>query len=224
MTLRNIIIRLGSIVFGLIGGMLLSQPAHAQESAPTALPVFIISPANVQAVQGMVSVIGTTQTPGFKSAELSFGYQDDPTHTWFLIVESAETASAGVIAEWDTTTLTDGVYQLRLIVNLEDGGQYLVKVKGIRVRNYTPIETDTPLPNVPTSTLSPGQMPPATPTPTRTASPIAPTLTPLPPNPAVITPDDIRANLLNGVVLAVLIFAVIGLYGLLRKRLREDRG
>lgn len=215
-TLRLLILIFGLVILTMPASFI---PAYAQENTPTPAPLLVLSPINGQAVQGMVSVIGTTTVAGFMSAELSFGYDDDPTHTWFLIAETTEIVSGGQIAAWDTTTITDGEYTLRLIVYLDDGSQIMVKVKGIRVRNYTPIETDTP---VPTATFAPGQMPVPTSTPTSTATKPPPTPTPLPPNPVILSTQDITRNLERGVIIAFALFLLGGIYVLLRKRLRKE--
>jgi hypothetical protein len=76
--------------------------------------------------------------------EVSFAYGSDAGRTWFLIQESQQPVSGGALATWDTTTLTDGDYDLRLLVSLKDGTQQQVVVKGLRVRNYTPVEASSP--------------------------------------------------------------------------------
>lgn len=178
----------------------------------------ILSPLPGQAVQGQFPIIVNTNIDGFQSAELSFGYYEDPTQTWFLITQSIEPISNSKMAEWDTSTITDGNYTLRLVVSLQDGSQITTAVTGIRVRNYSPIETDTPTPS---PTPAPGQTPLPTITPTPTISPIPPTLTPLATNPVQISTQDMTNNFWLGVVIAFIIFFVIGLYGVIRKALRK---
>ena len=87
-------------------------------------------------------IIVNTTLEGFQSAELDFGYLNDPTQTWFLITLSSEPLSGGKITEWDTTTITDGNYTLRLVVTQQDGNQVVATSEGIRVRNYSMIETE----------------------------------------------------------------------------------
>lgn len=192
--------------------------AVAQRATPTPVVVGILSPLPGQAVQGQFPIIVNTNIDGFQSAELSFGYYEDPTQTWFLITQSIEPISNSKMAEWDTSTITDGNYTLRLVVSLQDGSQITTAVTGIRVRNYSPIETDTPTPS---PTPAPGQTPLPTITPTPTISPIPPTLTPLATNPVQISTQDMTNNFWLGVVIAFIIFFVIGLYGVIRKALRK---
>ncbi len=70
--------------------------------------------------------------------------------------------------------------------------QITLIVPGLRVRNYTPIETDTPTPLPPSATSGPGTAAAAQPYPEHdphpSATPLPPTPTPLPTNPAIISP------------------------------------
>lgn len=195
--------------------------ASGQEATPTPtatrVPAAIESPLPGQAVQGSVAVTGSTVVDGFLTAEISFGYSDDPTGTWFFINQMNEPVSSGQLAVWDTTTLTDGDYVLRLVVAKQDGSQEVVLVPSVRVRNYTPIETDTPTLPAPTETPAPGETLAPTETLVPSSTPHQATLTPLPQNPAEVTPDDITTNILYGILVAVGIFAILGLaYTLVR--------
>lgn len=180
--------------------------ATASLTAPTAPR--LDSPLPGQALQGKVAILGSTEVPGFLLAELAFSYADDPGQTWFLIWKSNSPSADQLLTEWDTTMITDGDYTLRLTVYLQDGQLQTVTVTGLRVRNYSPIETDTP---TPTLTPAPGAAPTATPSPLPTLTPVAPTATPFPPNPVVITRPQILSSLLLGVMLAGGAFLVGGL-------------
>ncbi len=83
----------------------------------------IESPVTGQAVQGSIAIRGSTGMDRFQSYEVNFSYEGDPTLTWFLIQEGTTPVQDGVLAEWDTTTITDGDYTLRLLVTLNDGTQ-----------------------------------------------------------------------------------------------------
>ncbi len=189
--------------------------ASAQQDEPTAEPpvVAVHSPFPGQALQGNVSITGNTLVDGFQFAELTFAYSQNPTNTWFLIHESWEPISDGELTQWDTSMLTDGDYTLRLIVTLEDGNQIIITIPDLRIRNYTPIETDTP---VPTATSAPGDTPVPTVTPTPTVTPIPPTVTPLPPNPAQLSAQDILLSFGKGVLLTLGLFSLLGLYQVVR--------
>lgn len=214
-------------------GLLLGQnpSAYAQEltptpTAPTSTPaptVSLSAPLSGQALQGVVPIQGNSALPGFTQAELSFAYSDNPTGTWFLIAESQTPVENGALAQWDTTTITDGEYQLRLVVRLENGQRQIAALTGLRVRNYTPVETETPTPPATaTATALPGNTPVPTVTPTPTETPIPPTGTALPPNPASIGTDDLLDALARAALGVVGLFSMMGVYHSIRS-LRNKR-
>lgn len=190
--------------------------AVAKEAAPTpTTPPLLVSrvslsaPATNQVLQGVVAIRGGTSLEGFTSAELSFAYENNPTGTWFLLKGEVPAVNDDVLAEWDTTTLTDGTYTLRLTVTLQDGSQQSAQVNGLRVRNYTPVETAIA---EPTQAVQP-QAPAATPT---QAQP--PTPTPLPTNPAHFTQRQLTNSLASGSLAALGLFALLGLLFAARSR------
>ncbi len=191
-----------------------SPPAETPGEAVGELA--IQSPLAGQALQGTVSISGTTAIAGFQSAEIDFAYADNPLNTWFLIAQSQTPIENGELAQWDTTTITDGVYSLRLTVTLSDGSQQSVTISGLRVRNYTPIETNTPIPISPTNTPVPGDTAVPTITPTPTITPIPPSATPLPPNPAQLSTSDILNSAGKGALAILGFFVLIGFYRSIR--------
>jgi hypothetical protein len=201
-----------------------SEPTPTpSQNLPVETPQALVrSPGDGQAVIGTVEIIGNTDLPGFLSAELSFAYQENPTNTWFLISSSTEPVRNGTLAEWDTSTITDGSYDLRLVVSRQDGDDLIYTVKDIRVRNYTPIETNTPTPVTPTATPLPGDTPVPTSTPTPTETPIPPTPTRLPPNPIQVTGGDFANSLVQGVAIIAGAFVVIGIYASIRNLRRPS--
>lgn len=196
------------------------QGAGLQQDEPTGTPVplSIASPLPGQALQGNVPIVLNLEGQEFQDVEISFAYEDDPTDTWFLIFAS-EAGDADIeIPPWDTTTLTDGEYTLRVELGRADGGHESLVVPDLRVRNYTAIETDTP---VPTETAAPGDTPVPTNTPTATITPIPPTGTALPPNPAQISTQDIAFSVGKGALGAAAALAVIGIYSAVKNALRR---
>jgi hypothetical protein len=191
-------------------------------SAQTAAPI-ISSPAPGSILRGLVDILGTSAVDGFFSAELSFAYASDPAQTWFLITSLDVPTSDGLLAQWDTNLVTDGDYDLRLRVTLQDGTTLETFVTGLRIRNLTPTETATPSPTfTPVPTLTPefDETPVPTLAPTLPAPPTAtrkPSPTPLPPNPAAVTQPEITSSLTRGLLAAFLAFIVIGLFLRLRR-------
>lgn len=203
--------RAGFIGWIILAAFLYAIPVAAQEITS---PV-ITSPTAGQVLQGQVAIAGTTDIPNFASAEIAFAYASDSSNTWFVIQTMTQPIADGVIATWDTTSITDGDYVLRLRVNLLDGTFQDVTVP-VQVRNYTALPT--PLPTA-TATQPALQIPTpiliaasATPTPLS-----LPTPTTLPPNPAALTMDQIYANFRRGVLIIAGIFVVFGILLRLRR-------
>ncbi len=171
----------------------------------------VVSPRPGEALQGLVTITGTSDVIGFASYEITFAYPDDLTGTWFLISQSSQPVQGETLAVWDTTAITDGNYALRLLVFLDDGTSLEVRVPDLRVRNYTPVETATP---GPTSASGTATLPVVTP-----AIPL-PTSTPLPPNPAALTSSRILTSLGYGALAAIAGIALFGVYAALRRRSR----
>jgi hypothetical protein len=201
------------------------QAASAQEitSTPTSAAEMISSPKNDEVVAGILSITGTTTS----AWSLDFAYADDPTGTWFSIFQSGSAVSAGVLANWDTNNLTDGLYVLRLRV-IVDGAAQDYKVN-VRVGNYSPTEVFTPvltLTATPASSATIAPIVSASPAPALTVSaepsvalPPQPVLLPsLPPNPVALDPRDITTTLGKAILAVFVIFAFTGLTLLLRRK------
>ncbi len=179
-------------------------------AAQTAPPVAITSPAAEAVLRGQVTVTGTINVPNFASAQLDFGYASNPTDTWFTIQAFSEPVTDSALAVWDTTSITDGDYILRLRVNFEDGTSQEVTVP-VKIGNDA-VPTSTPTPTatpeavtvlVPTPFLlaaspTPTEVPPSTPT-------------ALPPNPASLRQNEIYSSLGRGALVILGLFALAGI-------------
>lgn len=188
----------------------------AQQTDPGRIDIF--SPRPGEAVQGLVQITGIVDVSGLQSYELAFSFEDDTTQTWFQIASGDSSLIGGVLGEWDTTVLTDSVYNLLLRVYRLDGSVSEKIIEGVRVRNYSSIETATPLPD--SNGVSEGGVPtaaPAFPSPT----PILATATPLPPNPAAVDSAQIETALKRGGILGVVIFGTVLVYAHAKRR--KDR-
>jgi hypothetical protein len=144
-------------------------------------------------------------------------YTDDPTETWFRLAELLVPVEDGELWAWNTNSVSDGEYLLRLkLVNL-DGTQQEARVR-IQVRNYTeaivvtptqeatsqpPMQVDTPVVIQPSQTAA------------VIVAPITPTL--LPANPAALTPGAILGGFWRG-ALAVLAACLLVAVMILRRR------
>jgi hypothetical protein len=179
-------------------------------AAQDAPPLAITSPAPDELLRGQVTVTGKVDFPGFLSAGLDFAYASDPTGTWFNIQSFSQPLTDSTLAVWDTTSITDGDYVLRLRVNFEDGTFQEMAVP-VRIGNDvqptpTPEPTATPEPDavlIPTPFLLA-----ASPTPTDLPRP---TPTALPTNPAALGRNQIYASLGRGALVILGLFALAGL-------------
>lgn len=185
--------------------------------------VEISAPTSGTPLQGLVSIEGNTIAEGFQSWEITFSYAQDTTGTWFLISEGEAQITNGELAQWDTTTITDGDYNLRLTVYLQGGQREHYVVENVRVRNYSPIETITPTPTVTPTPYTVTPRPSLTPTVTQPPSetPVPDTPTPLPTNPVTITQGNINNSLMRGAAGATAAFVLVGLYLSVKRLIRK---
>lgn len=169
-----------------------------------ATSVSISSPQNGDTLRGQVEIQGVMDVPNFASAELGFTFASSNGDTWFSIQTFSQPITDSAIAVWDTTSLTDGDYNLRLRVYLQDGTFQDAIVTGIKIRNQelpTPTSTVTVLPQFNTN---------ATPT-LRIIEPTEivlsyPSATPLPMNPASITTNSIYKVFGQSAVVVLILF------------------
>lgn len=179
-------------------------------AAQTAPPIAITSPAADEVLRGQVTITGTLDVPSFASAQLDFAYASNPTDTWFAIQTLSQPVIDAALAVWDTTSITDGDYVLRLRVSFEDGTFQEVTVP-VKVGNEAaPTPTLAPTATsegvsvlVPTPFLLA-----ASPTPTEVPRP---TPTALPANPASLGQDEIYASLKRGALVILGLFILAGL-------------
>lgn len=176
-------------------------------NTPTPDPqvIYISNPVEGSLVQNQVSISGKTDVNGFSRSEVEFSYNSNPIETWFLLSRSDQPVKDGQLALWDTSTLTDGDYSIRLRVFFTDGSWRDAIVVGIRVRNYT--STQTPV-STPTERIMPTTFPTETFTPT--SSPM-PTPSPLPENMAELSTSQVLSSLGRGALITVVLFIFFGL-------------
>jgi hypothetical protein len=110
-------------------------------------------------ISGVVAIGGTAAHPQFQRYELAFGYDPNPTDSWFSIQPPATTpVSNDLLGRWDTAGVTDGTYVLRLRVFWSESDYLETFVRRVEVRN-TPAETPTAGPGaVPLGTALPASV------------------------------------------------------------------
>ncbi|MBV6451706.1 MAG: hypothetical protein MHPDNHAH_02453 [Anaerolineales bacterium] len=181
-------------------------------------PVTITSPASGDILRGDVTIIGSTDIPNFASAQLDFKYASDDGDSWFPLAALSQPALDSPLYLWNTASITDGDYILRLRVTLTDGTSQEAIVP-VTIQNDAPLAEPT---SSPTSTPESGigfQVPTpfllaASPTPTDVPRP---TPTPLPPNPASLTQSDITSSLARGALVILGFFMCCGIIIRLRR-------
>jgi hypothetical protein len=178
----------------------------AQDSPPIA----ITSPAPEEVLRGQVTITGRVDIVNFTSVQLEFAYASNPTDTWFTIQTFSQPMVDPTLAVWDTTSITDGDYVLRLRVNFEDGTSQEATVP-IKIGNDalpTPTAAATSTPEADAAFLPTPFLLAASPTPTEVPRP---TPTALPSNPASLEGNQIYSSLGRGALVILGLFALAGL-------------
>ena len=163
-----------------------------------AIDARIVSPADGETVQGVISIEGYALAANFSYYELEYGVGTGPQAFGKLTPPQTRLVEGGVLEVFDTTEFPNGPYTLRLVVYDQSGGGLESRVR-ILIDNpptptptetpapaLTPMPTETPEPPAATATLTPTPVEPTpapinTETPTPTLEPTtAPTKTPTP--------------------------------------------
>jgi len=124
----------------------------------TVLPydIRITSPQNGSQVAGVVSITGSASHPNFLQYALEWAPVDNPG-LWYPLTNPPQTEFVlnRVLGFWNTNTVADGQYYLRLHVWLTDGSSiYYPSMQGMSVQvsntaTTPPTTTPTPRPNKP---------------------------------------------------------------------------
>ena len=174
--------------------------------------VFITSPSPDQAVQGLVEINGNANPENFEEYTLNFYLQETNINTPFLIYSSESPVESGKLGDWETSNLTDSTYILELQVKLSNGEEIIHRVEGIRIRNYTAIETNTPEPTIQVTVQTKES------TPTVEVTPDIGISEELVPNPAEINIESIEKSIIRGVAISVIGILLLLSYVLLKRR------
>ncbi len=148
----------------------------------------IQSPQSNAIVRGTVTIVGSATLPDFQFYKVEWGRGANQTE-WQIIGDTIPTPVVnGALVQWDTTTVPDGVYTLRLHVVKQDGNYLEFYARQIVVANKRPTETPTLEVTQVSAESTPTLMGPAGPTATLaivqpTSVIAAPTLTPTPQRP-----------------------------------------
>jgi hypothetical protein len=215
--LDSIVAMRSKAILGIFSYLILFISLTAANPFQASFDAKIQSPLPGEAVQGLVQIRGSTFVEGFSSFDLAFSFGNDVTETWFLITQSQSPITDDVIGEWDTSVLSDGNYSLKLTIHRIEDLPIEIIVEGIRVRNYSQIETDTPSKSTNSITPTIIENTPTTIAPVITQSQ-RPTPTLLTKNPAEIDPKEIQSSIQRGAVISIILLSILGLYAFSRKQ------
>lgn len=159
----------------IIGALWGALPAQAQGDPDINPDAVILWPPPVYVLRGEVELFGSANLPNMRSYFISFrplGGDLEPTGDEWLpaILPRPFRVQNDVLGTWDTTIADDGLYELRLTVNVRGSAPVVHIVSPLRVENDpppfaegiitpTPTLTFTPLPPPPTFTPPPTQDP-----------------------------------------------------------------
>lgn len=184
-------------------------------------PVALTAPQNGETLRGQVQIQGRMDTPNFASAELAFTFASNASDSggnWFIIQTIPQPTADSALTVWDTTSITDGDYTLRLRVFLQDGTFQDALVSDLKIRNDEPLPTATVPPTLQDFDFQPLNETPGAPA-QSTATPAIsyPTSTPLPANPASLTTASILTIFWQSALFILVVFLFFSLILRLRK-------
>ena len=141
----------------------LQQPPATSCQQGEQLPTVLINnPQNSQTVENVLTITGVASGPNFNYYQLQYAPASNPD-SWVDITPQStnQVTSAGTqLGTWDTRTVANGQYILRLHVVSTTGG-YIDVTRNVTIQNTQPTPTPTvPVPTVPffptVPTLVPG--------------------------------------------------------------------
>lgn len=140
------------IVCGALAARLVVAAPQAQ--GPIAV---ITSPADGQELRGVVTITGSANHPEFNRYELAFGPDPNLKDAWQVFNTTNLPIDNNVLGLWDTSTVADGTWALRLRVVRKDSNYDEAVVRGLRVSNQGPPDAPAPLASetMPTPTIDP---------------------------------------------------------------------
>lgn len=142
------------IFFAFLLLLLMVAPAAAQDGTAE-----VTSPSALSEVFGTVDIVGTVTLANVQSYffEISDFLEDPATATWLPVTLPSNAAvTDGVLAQWNTTVVPDGVYALRLRVFLTTGEVTEVIVRPVVIANAN---APAPTPSEPTPEPTPTVVP-----------------------------------------------------------------
>lgn len=171
----------------------------------------IQQPASGEVVRGVVQVTGTAAGTGFASYNLAYSFENSDSTNWFPIAAGSQPVNSAILGTWDTTTITDGNYSLKLTVNDQKGNPQEIITQNVLVRNY--LSSNTTGTSASLSAGSPEAQGQGMPVSTNTGQ--------TPENPASLQQSELRQAVISGGWVGVGLITLIGVYTLVRRASRR---
>lgn len=128
-----------------VGWTLAAWPARSQAAPLAQGPIAAItSPKDGQELQGVVTITGSANHPEFDRYELAYGPEPNPNDAWQPFASNQQPVADNVLGVWDTASVADGAYSLRLRVVRKDSNYDEAFIRGLRVINQQARSTPTP--------------------------------------------------------------------------------
>ena len=96
--------------------------APTEDSSAAGVLVRVLTPVAAQIVEGEVTIIGRASSPGFQGYVVEWGRGTTPA-SWVRISTSTAAVSGGVLGSWDTRSVPDGEYAVRVVLTDEQRGE-----------------------------------------------------------------------------------------------------
>jgi hypothetical protein len=169
--------------------------------------VELSSPQEGQVLKGTVQLSGTISADGFVSGDVSYAYDNGNSNGWFYIASISQPVANDTFAIWDTSTISDGDYQIKVSVKYSDGQVKDVIIHQLQVRNYTSAQSTPDL--VENSTQAIIYTETETPKPDLIA-------TPFPTNSGSLEISHVEGSLKAGAIVGVCLLILLGIYAFIR--------
>ncbi|MBK8034886.1 MAG: SH3 domain-containing protein [Chloroflexi bacterium] len=181
MTKKRLLLLVLALIVAAVGIPISAQSDPAQDN-PNAQ---ITWPPPVYVLRGEFEIRGSANVPNMANFFIEFRPLDEQLQppagreVWFpASLPNAAAVQDDVLAVWDTSVVPDGIYELRLTVNVTGGTAITDAVGPVRLENTPPpfapvvLPTNTPVPQVvqPTTPPQPTAIPTEDPTPRVTIS------------------------------------------------------
>lgn len=163
------------LVLALFLTVVMTVSAQTPTPTPTNPNANVSWPPPVYVLRGEFNIRGSANLPNMSgyflqfrplAADLSIPDEDAP---WLpATLPSTQAVQDAVLGVWNTSTVPDGLYELRLTINVTGGDPIYVLVSPLRVENNPPPFAATAIPAIPTLAVLPTQqaLPTLLPTPT----------------------------------------------------------